>query len=207
MSISEDFSAPDLPQAPRRNGRRREQREHIEREEAIIERSRPGRIVVEAGGKIYTRKRVGNTDPFAIPPHIIPEGWSYQWNVISVTGQAAVDAQIQMAENGWEPVPSGRHKGMFMPADYPPGEPIIRGGLRLECRPKVLTEEAMEEDRRSAIDLIHDRDRELGMGTNPRYNLGRGHEHVNFARNGRAAVSKSVDYGGDIPRSHVDTAE
>ena len=64
--------------------------------------------VVGRDGIVLSRKRTGNIDPYAIPPHIRPEGWDYQWNLYTVMNEPAVDAQILMAENGWRPVPAER---------------------------------------------------------------------------------------------------
>ncbi len=91
------------------------------------------------------RVRRDNVDPFFVPPDIIPEGFTYQWNAVSVIGNTDVvlDKLMGYYENHWRPVPAERHPGMFVP--YGSKGEIIRGGLRLEERPKYLTDEANAE--------------------------------------------------------------
>src|SRR5215469_2284972 len=92
--------------------------------------SRDGELVVGRNGEVLTRKRKGGADPYHIPPELIPKGWTYQWNAISVVGNTDVvlDQANGMYENGWRPVPAERHPGMFIPRGKI-GD-IVRGGLR-----------------------------------------------------------------------------
>lgn len=180
----------------RRPGRPRNQPQP----EQVIER-RAGRIEVEGhGGVKLSRKRSGNTDPYAIPPHIIPTGWDYQWNTYTVAGQEAVDSQILMAENGWRPVPAERHSGMFMPEGHK-GQ-VLRGGLRLEERPKALTEEARAEEYAKATGQVHDQNEQL-FGKR----FGRGFENRAFAGRSRAAgegIRNGVEAAADAPRPRLE---
>lgn len=161
--------------------------------------SATGRLqVCGRDGAVLMRKRTGNIDPYAIPPHVIPEGWDYQWNTYTVAGEQAVDSQILMAENGWRPVPSERHEGMFMPEGYK-GQ-ILRGGLRLEERPLALTIEARNEEYAKAKGQVSDQNAQLGMGA--KVNFGRGHEARNFLGNGQA-VRTALETSGDVPRPRV----
>lgn len=127
------------------------------------ESPRGGVEAVGRDGEPLSRKRKGGIDPFQIPPEIIPEGWTYQWNVVSVTGNADVclDQGLGMYENGWRPVPAERHPGLFI-ARGKHGE-IIRGGQRLEERPLALTEDARREEVRDARRLIMDRNDSLKL--------------------------------------------
>lgn len=124
------------------------------REEARTPIRTSGRVeAIGRDGKPVSRKRPGGgADQFYIPGHIIPEGWSYEWKRATVFGQVDRAHQIHLGENGWTPVPASRHDGMFMP----PGDKgaIERDGLVLMERPVVLTEEAREEDRQAARNLI-----------------------------------------------------
>lgn len=163
---------------------------------------RSGRVEVEGhDGVILSRKRSGNTDPYAIPPHVIPTGWDYQWNTYTVAGQEAVDSQILMAENGWRPVPAERHAGMFMPEGYK--GVILRGGLRLEERPIQLTQEARQEEYEKAVGQVNDQNAQL-FGEK---NFGRGFEKRSFAGRSRAegeGVRQSIDVAADAPRPRLD---
>lgn len=163
---------------------------------------RTGRVEVEGhDGVILSRKRTGNTDPYAIPPHIIPTGWDYQWNTYSVVGQQAVDSQILMAENGWRPVPAQRHAGMFMPEGHK-GE-VLRGGMRLEERPMALTREAREEDNQRATGQVRDQNESL-FGSK---DFGRGFENRAFNGRSRAqgdGIRQGVDVAADIARPRLE---
>ena len=119
--------------------------------------------VIGRNGEVLSRSRTGGIDPFDIPKDIVPEGWSYQWNVVTVTGNADVclDQGMGMYENGWRPVPAERHPGRFVPHGTR-GE-ILRGGQRLEERPVALTEQARLEDVRTAKQLLSDRNDALKL--------------------------------------------
>lgn len=165
-----------------------------------VREMRDGKVQVEGrGGVILSRKRTGNVDPYAIPQHIIPDGWDYQWNLYTVLNEPAFDSQILMAENGWRAVPAERHEGMFMPEGYK-GQ-ILRGGLRLEERPMALTLEARAEDNKKAVSQIRDQNAQLGMGT--KMNLGSGHESRTFLGNGQA-VRTGLDSAVDAPRPRLE---
>lgn len=162
------------------------------------ESTRP--VALGRDGKPVTRRRVGNTDIFAVPPHIIPDGWDYQWNPHTITGQPATDQMIEAAENGWEPVPSDRHDGMFMQKGYK--GPIIRGGMRLDERPMQLTLEAKEEEYQKAQGQMRDQNALISGSLNSR--LGMGSEQRSFNGNSRAAghgIRQDIDAAVDAPRA------
>lgn len=118
--------------------------------------TRPGAVVVEGrDGEVLTRRRVNTgNDKFDIPKAEIPDGWTYQWNAVSVLNQEMVSEQVQMFENGWRPVPASRHRGRWFKPDYEGA--IIVDGLRLEERPESLTKEAAREDTLAARKLMRD---------------------------------------------------
>ena len=163
---------------------------------------RSGRLEVQGrNGVVLSRKRTGNTDPYAVPQNIIPSGWDYQWNPYTVIGQLAVDSQILMAENGWRPVPSERHTGIFMPEGHK-GE-ILRGGMRLEERPTALGDEARAEEYQKATGQVRDQNEQL-FGEK---NFGRGFEKRAFNGRSRAqgeGVRSGVDVASDAPRPRLD---
>lgn len=162
--------------------------------------SRDGRAQVTGrDGTVLSRRRSGNTDPYAVPPHIIPTGWRYQWNAVTVHGNAdPVQNQMQsMWLNGWRAVPAERHDGMFMPTGVK-GE-IMRGGLRLEERPAELDDEARAEDKEIAVAQMRDQNAQFGLGNR----LGRGFDERKFAGHSRAAgagVRTGVEVVTDAPR-------
>lgn len=169
--------------------------------------SRSGRVVVEGhNGEILSRKRTGGIDPFYIDPAIIPKGWEYQWNAISVTGNAEIlaDQNLQMAENGWRAVPSDRHPGRFMPAGHVGS--IIRGGQRLDERPRALSDEARAEDLKAAGQLISDRNEALQL-TSMRGKMPDGFEMNRNYKGTGGRVSISIDHATDAPRPAHDIEE
>lgn len=124
-------------------------------------------VALGRDGEELTRKRTVSSDIFYIDPRIIPPGWDYQWNVLEVIGQPQTAQRLAMAENGWRPVPAGRHPGLFMPADYNPNAPIIRDGLQLEERPMTLTQEARAEELAKANKQVSDQIQQLRLSRNP----------------------------------------
>ncbi len=149
-------AAPVRQRATRRNPRETAPREPL-REAAR------GAVVKSRSGEELSRKRKTGVDPFHIPPEIVPKGWSYQWNVVSVSGNADIvlDQGLGMYENGWRPVPAERHPGLYVP--HGTTGAVIRGGQRLEERPIELTREARQDEVRDARALISDRNDSLKL--------------------------------------------
>lgn len=199
----------DTAQEPKRRGNPNWQKKGLQEpaQEAVQEPAREamqvgttqnGRTVVRVNGEDFTRKRRGETNQFDIPANVIPEGWEYQWNVQSVTGEPATDSMIAMAENGWRPVPAGRHPGMFMPRGTPVNAEILRGGLRLEERPKVLSDEAREEERMKAQRQVSDQNEALMLSRAMPSGFSR--DNPNLKRMERAGTKRTVGPAPDIAR-------
>ena len=115
-------------------------------------------------GEVLTRKRgAGSIDQFDIPSGVVPPGWKYQWNTVSIYNNRDVLASqaLRMHEAGWRPVPADRHPGLFTPVGTK-GE-ILRDGMRLDERPLVLDEEARDEQENAARRLISDRNDALKL--------------------------------------------
>lgn len=91
------------------------------------------------------RNANASTDRFYINPDKIPEGMDYNWKRLSVKGEIDTEHQIDLAENGWTPVPAERHPDKAG-RDAAPGSSIVRGGQVLMERPKILSKEANQED-------------------------------------------------------------
>lgn len=99
-------------------------------------------------------------DQFYIPPHIIPDGWSYEWKRHTVLGKEDPTYQVRTAHRGWEPVPRSRHPEM-MPENFP-GNTILREGQILMERPKEITDEAKAADYRKAVGQVRGKEEQLG---------------------------------------------
>jgi len=114
---------------------------------------------VEAVGRngetLSRRRKQSGGDKFALPPGVEPpQGWTYQWNAVTVTGKDLVTEQMTMYQNGWRPVPGDRHPGIWFAPGHK-GE-ILVDGLRLEERPVSLTRDAMIEDQTRAKLQVRD---------------------------------------------------
>ena len=157
-------------------------------------------IVYGRDGEVLTRSRVAGVDPFNIPPQIIPPGWVYQWNTVTVTGNADIvmDQGMQMHENGWRPVPGDRHPGRFVPLGHTGA--IIRGGMRLEERPKALNDQAAAEEKALAKQQMMDRDQSLmGGKANLRGTVPSEITDRTKYRGVGADLRMSIDPGLDVP--------
>jgi len=199
-SDAPDDLPPEEVEVPLQRTVRRETREPTR--EATRRNTRDKVEVVGRNGERLSRRREMGIDPFHIDPAIIPKGWEYQWNTISVTGNKDVvaDMNLLMMENGWRAVPSSRHPGRYMPAGY--NGAIIRGGLQLEERPKALSDEARAEDLRAAKQLVSDRNEALQL-TTLRGRMADGFEMGGKYRGTGGNVRISIDQGGDIaPPQH-----
>lgn len=175
----------------------RQRKEEAPLQEPIREN---GRIQVRGrDGEILTRKRTASSDVFHIPPEIIPHGYSYQWNVMEVLGKTETASQLAMAENGWRPVPAGRHKGMFMPANYSDDGPILRDGFRLDERPIELTNEARAEEHEKARLQMRDSQEGLGLAMPSGFDR----NNANLRRMERQGTSQSIGPAPDIARPRL----
>lgn len=117
-------------------------------------------------GELLTRKRKDTGDIFAIPPELMDPDYEYQWNAVSVSGNQEIllDQNMMMAENGWRPVPADRpgFAGRFTAVGQKGS--IIRGGQRLDERPKAMCDDARAEEYAKANKQMNDRDSALMSG-------------------------------------------
>ncbi len=104
------------------------------------------------------------TDKFYIDPSIIPDGWSYEWKMLTVLGKENPSYQVSLAHRGWEAVPRSRHPEM-MPDNFR-GETIEREGMILMERPKEITDEVKANDLRNARQQVRGKEEQLGMAPN-----------------------------------------
>lgn len=177
----------------------------------VIEEGRDpatGRVVVQGrNGEMLTRKRTSSSDIFHIPPNIIPEGTDYQWNCFEVLGRPETANVLVMRENGWRPVPAGRHVGMFMPEGYPADGEITREGQRLEERPMALTLEAKAEERAKATGLMSDSKEQLGLVQKLPPSFASSQDNPTLRRMEKAGTSRSVGPAPDIARPRLTITE
>jgi hypothetical protein len=98
-------------------------------------------------------------DKFAIPAAMIPDGWSYEWKTNTVLGAKNPAYEVAIARAGWEPVPASRHPEL-MPANWH-GQTIEMDGMILMERPKEITEEAKEREKRTARDQVRAKEEQV----------------------------------------------
>lgn len=111
------------------------------------------------------------TDEFYIDPHVIPDGWSYEWKRRLLLGAEDPSHNVALYRMGWEPVPASRHPEM-MPRGWH-GDTIERKGMILMERPLELVEEARSHELRKARNQV--RDKEAQLAGTPEGTLTRDH--------------------------------
>jgi hypothetical protein len=157
-----------------------------------------GRLEVTGrNGEALSRTRTYVGDIFEIPQSMIPEGWSYQWNAVSIAGNSEIilDQNHMMHQNGWRPVPAERYAGSLVPKGATGN--IIRGQQMLMERPKELTEEARAEDLRNAAQLISDRNESLKL-TKVKDQLPEGMEMAGKYKGTGGGVRMQIDKSLDV---------
>lgn len=111
---------------------------------------RQARSTDESGGMYY------------VDPKLIPDGWSVEWKALTFNGQEDPQRRVHTvhAKNGWHIAP----RSLFDALD-PGGTSahIERGGQVLMMREKVLTDEAVEENRRQAMMAVRSKEEQLGV--------------------------------------------
>lgn len=169
MDEDEDIetgSAAPAPAAPRGRGRPRGSTNHraaarAPARTAAREAREPVRDVVreqpmDTDRRLQRRSR-RNSDQFSIDKRLIPAGMTYEWKAETVIGQPQTAAMLEYRENGWTPVPTGRHP-FLMPEGTEKSAPIRLGGQMLMERPLYLTKEARQEMYNDAIQALTGRE-------------------------------------------------
>lgn len=111
-------------------------------------------VIRNRAGEPVSLKFTGGEDKFHFDRSIIPAGWDYQWKTKTIKGWEWIDHQVELAQNGWEPVPPQRHDGMFMPKGYK-GATIERLGMILMERDMRLTLQARKADAVQAHEQVN----------------------------------------------------
>lgn len=182
------------------------------RASAAREPSRPavrsGQVIGRNGEILSRTIPDGGADSFHVPREIVPDGWVYQWNTVTVHGSADVALRHMntMYANGWRAVPADRHPGRYTAIGHK-GDIVVEG-LRLEERPIVLTEEAMAQDQRKAMQQMRDRDQALmGGKANFRSALKDGIAVAQRYRGTGADLRMSIDPALDAPAPEYELAQ
>lgn len=143
------------------------------REESSLERAK--RRTAALRGQL---DNIGDgQDKFYVDPSIIPEGWAYEWKRRLLLGAEDPSHMVELARNGWEPVPLNRcigHQAM-MPAGWA-GNTIERDGMILMERPAEVVEEARRMHDYLARKQV--RDKEAQIAGTPDGTLTRDHAQV-----------------------------
>lgn len=189
--------------AVKRTHVRRPRPEVMQEQEELVGSSAHGRVVVRGrNGENLTRTRATNSDFYFVPEEIVPQGWKYQWNAVSVLGKPHTNETIKMYAQGWRPVPAGRHPGLYMPEGTNANAAIEVDGLRLEERPLELCEEAEAEGRAASIQLQEDQKDELGLRR--KLPAGFTRDNAELRRVERARTRRTIEPASDVPRPHVE---
>jgi hypothetical protein len=98
-------------------------------------------------------------DDFYIDPATIPEGWSYEWKRRTTLGLEDPSYNVQLAQSGWEAVPSDRHPE-YMPVGYT-DKNIERRGMVLMERPLEITNQIRARDKREAVSAVKSKEAQL----------------------------------------------
>jgi hypothetical protein len=157
-----------------------------------------GRIEVSGrDGEVLSRTRTHVGDIFEIPGDMIPPGWDYQWNSVSIAGNSDIilDQNHMMHQNGWRPVPASRYQGTLVPKGATGS--IIRGQQMLMERPLILSQEARAEDLRNAEALINDRNESLKL-TKVKSQLPEGLEMSRKYRGSGGGMKMAIDKSLDV---------
>lgn len=102
------------------------------------------------------------TDEFFVPSSIIPDGWTYEWKRHTIYNQEDPAYTVQLAREGWEPVPVDRdptHRAM-MPANWTKTT-IERKGMILMERPSDITAEMRSIELRRARNQVRVKEQQL----------------------------------------------
>ena len=99
------------------------------------------------------------TDEFYIPKNMVPDGWVYEWKRHTIWNQEDPAYTVQLAREGWEPVPSSRHP-TWMPSNWEKGS-IERKGMILMERPKEISDEVRRIEYRRAREQVRIKESQL----------------------------------------------
>lgn len=171
------------------------------RETICITPRRGAMVVTGRDGEQLTRRRTQVGDPYHVPGKEIPDGWTYQWNPVTVLNEEQTRMQNMHYANGWRPVLAQRHPGRWTKPGHT-GDIIVEG-LRLEERPEELTDEALQEEAHKARQQVRDQTESLRLSKK----LPEGFQAGQRYRGTGADVRLSIDRSLEIPPSEYQPAD
>jgi len=120
-------------------------------------------VILNRSGQPVTLRLRGDEDKFDLHRMGIraPEGWTYEWKTKTVKNWEWTEHQVDLAQNGWEPVPASRHDGLCMPRGHVGN--IERGGQILMERDARLTAMARKSEKRAANEPVQNSRNMAGM--------------------------------------------
>lgn len=99
-------------------------------------------------------------DPYYIPAHLIPDGFTVEWKSTHVMGQPMeANYHLKLNQGGWRPAPIELFPGL-VPDGYD-REFVERPGMMLMIRPAKLTEMIRQADYHRAVSQVDDKMRQL----------------------------------------------
>lgn len=134
-------------------------------------RARAARRAAEIRGHMGSMDE--GTDEFYIPPGYVPDGWDYEWKRKTILGQEDPAYQVALARKGWEAVPADRHPQMMPEGSY---NNIERKGMVLMERPRELSEEARDIEKKRARQQVRQKEAQLGTASEGQFE--RNHDRV-----------------------------
>lgn len=129
----------------------------------IHEAPRGRAVALDEEGNPIWRRSAGANDKYAIDQNIVPDGFVYEWKRHSVYNQPDPAYEAELLNNGWRFVNPSRHPGVFLSPNTSE-QIIVRDGLALMCRPKVLNDEERAEAQKKANMAVTDAKRQHGLG-------------------------------------------
>lgn len=164
--------------------------------EEVREFSPPAGAVVglnRKGEKVWLNGNENHSDPFHIPPHIIPQGWSWEWKNYTVLGKEDRQGMAELARNHWEPVMAESIPGVFMPV----GDkgPIIVKEMILMERDMRFTQHAMAVEKAKADAAVNGAATQHGLTP-----VNDGVSVSDRAVKANTFVKRYQENGSDIPR-------
>lgn len=108
---------------------------------------------------------LGPGKEFFVPPNLIPPGFSYEWKRFETVGLPDKENMNTAHRAGWRAVPATRAGHEVLIGVNYSGDTIVKGGLMLMERPKVLTDAARLRENKEAQQALSDKEAQLHGGT------------------------------------------
>lgn len=139
-----------------------------------------------------TGELLDHTAKYELPFDIEPDGWSYEWKAMSVSGKLNDQHINNLRQNGWSFVPASRHPDLVGQLKGTT-EIIERDGQVLMERPRQITDMVRERDRQRARAQVRSKEQQLKQappgtferGTHPQapVKISKHYEQIHLPRN------------------------